>query len=64
MPGIGPWTANYLAMRMLRWTDAFPASDLGVKKTLAPRTPREIEELSRAWSPWRAYATMNLWGIE
>lgn len=40
IPGIGDWTANYLAMRMLSWTDASPATDLGVKKALAPRTPK------------------------
>ena len=64
MHGIGDWTANYLAMRMLSWTDAFPATDLGVRKVLAPRTPKQIQEYARAWSPWRAYATLNLWNIE
>lgn len=61
MPGIGPWTAHYVAMRATGWTDAFPASDLGVKKALAPRGPREIEALAEGWRPWRAYATMSLW---
>jgi AraC family transcriptional regulator of adaptative response / DNA-3-methyladenine glycosylase II len=64
LPGIGDWTANYLAMRILRYTDAFPASDLGVRKVLAPRTPREIKEFAQNWSPWRAYATLNLWNVE
>lgn len=51
-------------MRILRYTDAFPASDLGVRKVLAPRTPREIKEFAQNWSPWRAYATLNLWNVE
>lgn len=64
LPGIGDWTAQYIAMRALRYADAFPATDLGVKKALAPRGEREIRELSRAWSPWRAYATLNMWNLE
>lgn len=61
LPGIGPWTAHYIAMRATGYTDAFPSTDLGVKKALAPRSQKEIEETSLAWSPWRAYATMSLW---
>ena len=64
LPGIGDWTANYLALRMLGYPDAIPATDLGVRKAPAPRTPKEIQELARAWSPWRAYATLNLWNLE
>ncbi len=59
--GVGEWTAHYIAMRALRWTDAFPATDLGVIKTLAPRTGKEILSLAESWRPWRAYATMCLW---
>lgn len=59
--GIGPWTAQYLAMRALKWPDAFPATDYGVKKVLEPRTQKEIQILADAWRPWRAYATVNIW---
>jgi AraC family transcriptional regulator of adaptative response / DNA-3-methyladenine glycosylase II len=61
LPGIGPWTAHYIAMRGLRWPDAFPHSDLGLRKALGGRSPREILELAEAWRPWRAYAAMHLW---
>ena len=61
IPGIGAWTAQYIAMRALGWTDAFPDTDLGVKKALAPRTRKEMLALAEAWRPWRAYATMCLW---
>lgn len=57
LPGIGPWTAHYVAMRALRWPDAFPHSDLVLKKRLGPNP----ERLARPWSPWRAYAAMHLW---
>jgi AraC family transcriptional regulator of adaptative response / DNA-3-methyladenine glycosylase II len=60
LPGIGPWTANYLAMRALHVPDAFPASDLGVKKAL-DATPRECEAHAIAWRPYRSYAVMHLW---
>lgn len=43
LPGIGPWTAQYIAMRTLGWTDAFPDTDLGLKKALAPRSRKEIQ---------------------
>lgn len=61
IPGIGPWTAQYLAMRCLGWTDAFPDTDYGIKKVLAPRTGQEILELAEKWRPWRSYAAINLW---
>jgi len=61
LPGIGSWTAQYIAMRAFGWPDAFPDTDLGVKKALAPRDREEIVALAEAWRPWRAYATMNLW---
>lgn len=61
LPGIGPWTAHYFGMRILGWPDAFIAGDLGVRKALAPLSPRQIEERSHAWSPWRGYAVMHLW---
>lgn len=59
--GIGPWTASYLAMRALRWPDAFPAMDLGVRKALGVSTGAAAEVLAEPWRPWRAYAVMHLW---
>jgi AraC family transcriptional regulator of adaptative response / DNA-3-methyladenine glycosylase II len=61
LPGIGPWTAHYIAMRAAGWPDAFPHTDYGVKKALAPRSPDEILALAETWRPWRSYATVNLW---
>lgn len=65
LPGVGAWTAQYIAMRALGETDAFPAGDLGVRKALARggRMPSERETIARAerWRPWRAYATLALW---
>lgn len=61
IPGIGAWTAQYIAMRAMGWPDAFPHTDYGVKKALSPRTPNEIFALAEAWRPWRSYATVNLW---
>lgn len=65
LPGIGPWTANYLAMRVFREPDAFPAGDLWLRKTLSsspkPKTEREVERMSTPWRPWRAYVAMTLW---
>lgn len=59
--GIGEWTAQYVAMRALKWPDAFPHTDLGIKKALGDDNPKRILQLSEKWSPWRAYATMHLW---
>lgn len=61
IPGIGPWTAQYIAMRAMGWPDAFPDTDYGVKKALALNTSKEILALADAWRPWRSYATVNLW---
>lgn len=65
LPGIGDWTAQYLAMRALGEPDAFPAGDLGVRQALAHagRAPSERETRARAerWRPWRAYAVLALW---
>lgn len=57
LPGIGDWTAQYVAMRALGWPDAFPATDLGVKQALG----KDALALAEAWRPWRAYAVMYLW---
>ena len=61
IPGVGPWTANYIAMRALRWPDAFPKEDVVIRKRLGGVTALDAEELSQAWRPWRSYATMHLW---
>lgn len=61
LPGIGPWTASYIAMRGLGWPDAFPAGDLAVCKALGVRTARRAEQMSEPWRPWRAYAVLHLW---
>lgn len=61
IPGIGKWTAHYIAMRALRWPDAFPKEDIALRKRLGKVTPKQAEELSQAWRPWRTYATLHLW---
>jgi AraC family transcriptional regulator of adaptative response / DNA-3-methyladenine glycosylase II len=61
LPGIGDWTAQYVAMRALRDPDAFPASDLGIYRALNVSKPREALAAAEAWRPWRAYAVMHLW---
>jgi AraC family transcriptional regulator of adaptative response / DNA-3-methyladenine glycosylase II len=61
LPGIGQWTAHYIAMRALRWPDAFPKEDIAVRKNLGGVTAREAEEMSAAWRPWRSYAVLHLW---
>ncbi len=58
--GVGPWTAHYMAMR-LGYADAFPASDLGVRKALNTTSDIEVLRLAEPWRPYRAYATMHLW---
>jgi AraC family transcriptional regulator of adaptative response / DNA-3-methyladenine glycosylase II len=61
LPGIGEWTAQYIAMRALSWPDAFPHTDLGVKKALGEKAAKRVLEAGEAWRPWRAYAVMHLW---
>ncbi|HXR17569.1 MAG TPA: AlkA N-terminal domain-containing protein [Terriglobales bacterium] len=63
IPGIGKWTAQYVAMRALGEPDAFPSSDLGLLRALSLRSARELERRAEAWRPWRAYAAMYLWNI-
>jgi AraC family transcriptional regulator, regulatory protein of adaptative response / DNA-3-methyladenine glycosylase II len=60
-PGIGDWTAQYIAMRALRWPDAFPAGDLVLLKAAGERSPRRLRETAETWRPWRAYAAIYLW---
>jgi AraC family transcriptional regulator of adaptative response / DNA-3-methyladenine glycosylase II len=61
VPGIGDWTAQYIAMRTLRWPDAFPHGDLGLRKALGVKSARQVLDASEVWRPWRAYAAMHLW---
>jgi AraC family transcriptional regulator of adaptative response / DNA-3-methyladenine glycosylase II len=65
LPGIGPWTAEVIAMRGLGDPDAFPVSDLGVrlaaKQVGLPGDPSALTEHSARWRPWRSYATQHLW---
>jgi AraC family transcriptional regulator of adaptative response / DNA-3-methyladenine glycosylase II len=61
LPGIGDWTCELVALRVLAWPDAFPASDIGVIKALQGlRAPNSLS-LAEAWRPWRSYAVMQLW---
>jgi 3-methyladenine DNA glycosylase/8-oxoguanine DNA glycosylase len=65
VPGLGDWTAQYIAMRAFGEPDAFPSSDLGLRKSAGnshgPVSVRELEHMARKWRPWRAYAAMALW---
>lgn len=61
LPGIGPWTAQYIALRALGDPDAFPASDLGLMKALGATSARDAERLAAPLKPWRAYAAIHLW---
>ena len=61
LPGVGEWTAQYIAMRALDWPDAFPHTDFGVTKALGETNPQRVLEAARPWRPWRAYAVMHLW---
>jgi AraC family transcriptional regulator of adaptative response / DNA-3-methyladenine glycosylase II len=61
LPGIGEWTAQYIAMRALGWPDAFLASDLIVRRAMNEERPARVLAASEAWRPWRAYAVLHLW---
>jgi AraC family transcriptional regulator of adaptative response / DNA-3-methyladenine glycosylase II len=61
IPGIGEWTAQYIAMRALNEPDAFPSGDLVLRNMAGGCTARELDRRSEAWRPWRAYAVMLLW---
>lgn len=66
LPGIGEWTAQYIAMRELREPDAFPVADIGLLRAMADRcgrrpSPSELLSYSERWRPWRAYAALHLW---
>ena len=64
LPGVGDWTAQYIAMRALREPDAFPATDLGLRRALAedgePASANEVARRAESWRPWRAYAAIHL----
>lgn len=61
LPGIGEWTAQLIAMRVLAWPDAFPASDIGVLNALGSRDIAAARLRAEAWRPWRSYAVIGLW---
>ena len=65
VPGLGQWTAHYLALRMGE-TDAFPSNDLGLRRSLEAlsrtvMTARAVGEIAERWRPWRAHAAIHLW---
>jgi len=68
LPGIGEWTAHYIAMRALREPDAFPAADIGLMRAMATAdgrpTPTQLLAHAEAWRPWRAYAALHLWASD
>ena len=66
LPGIGEWTAQYIAMRALRFPNAFPAGDLGLQKAVTPEgedrcSEKQLLQKSQGWAPWRSYAALLLW---
>jgi AraC family transcriptional regulator of adaptative response / DNA-3-methyladenine glycosylase II len=61
LPGIGDWTAQYIAMRALRWPDAFPSGDVALQKALGVGSAKAALEASQAWRPWRGYAVLRAW---
>ncbi len=61
LPGVGDWTAQYIAMRALRWPDAFPAGDIALQKALGVNGARAATEASQTWRPWRSYAVLRAW---
>lgn len=61
LPGIGAWTAQYVAMRAIGWPDAFPEGDLGLRKAMGGLTPVRLRARAERWRPWRAYAAQHLW---
>ena len=65
LPGIGPWTAHYLAMRTLHWEDAWPVQDVALQSALRVRQlahpTKALEDMGQAWRPFRSYALMAAW---
>jgi 3-methyladenine DNA glycosylase/8-oxoguanine DNA glycosylase len=68
LPGIGSWTANYIAMRALRESDAMPTGDVGLLRALAIGGIRpsagDLDTRANDWRPWRAYAALHLWASD
>jgi AraC family transcriptional regulator of adaptative response / DNA-3-methyladenine glycosylase II len=64
LTGIGPWTADYLTVRILGDRDAFVPDDLVLKRALGVSSGKEAAALSEKWRPWRAYALFHLWTEE
>jgi AraC family transcriptional regulator of adaptative response / DNA-3-methyladenine glycosylase II len=67
--GVGEWTAHYIALRVVREPDAFPASDIGILRGATPAggarpTPQELLRMAENWRPWRAYAAQHLWAAD
>ncbi len=67
VPGVGPWTASYIAMRALADPDVFLATDLGARHAAErlglPSGAVELERHSRSWRPWRSYALQHMWSV-
>ena len=63
LPGIGPWTAEYVAMRVAHWSDAFPVGDLALRRAAGDISAAELQRIAEQWRPWRAYAAMHLWAM-
>ena len=61
LPGFGPWTVQYLAMRIFKWPDSFLYSDYAVKKAFPGMSPKQLLSMSEAWRPWRSYAVVSIW---
>jgi AraC family transcriptional regulator, regulatory protein of adaptative response / DNA-3-methyladenine glycosylase II len=61
LPGIGPWTASYIAMRVLGNPDIFLESDLGIRKAMGESNRQKMLKIAAPWQPWRSYATLHLW---
>jgi len=69
LPGVGEWTAQYIAMRELREPDAFPAADIGLMRAMSDASgvrpsPAALLAHAERWRPWRAYAALHLWASE
>ncbi|WP_322046488.1 AlkA N-terminal domain-containing protein [Paraburkholderia sp. J67] len=61
LPGIGDWTAQYIALRALRWPDAFPAGDVALQKALGVSNARAAAQAAESWRPWRGYSVLRVW---
>lgn len=63
LPGVGPWTIEYLALRALKDSDACPTGDLVLRRALRMITPAAVRRMATTWQPWRAYAVSHLWAV-